>query len=78
FKELILTGAKKYTLQAGKTQKVTDQLYANGSSCYKLEMVSSVAGTKAILNVLAGSASFDFANVKDINASGIALHFGAK
>ncbi|UKB83037.1 hypothetical protein LF887_18780 [Chryseobacterium sp. MEBOG06] len=78
FKELILTGAKKYTLQAGKTQKVTEQLYANGSACYKLEMVSSVPGTKALLNVEAGASSFDFANIKDIDASGIPLHFGAK
>ncbi len=78
FKELILTGAKKYTLQAGKTQTVTEQLYANGSACYKLEMVSSVPGTRALLNVQAGASSFDFANIKDINASGIPLHFGSK
>ncbi|WP_131327936.1 hypothetical protein [Chryseobacterium vrystaatense] len=77
-KELVLTGAKKYTLQAGKIQKITDKLYANGSSCYKLEMVSSVPGAKALLNVMAGATNFDFANIKDINSSGIPLHFGSK
>lgn len=77
-KELILTAGKNYTLEVGKTQTVTDQLYASGNSCFVLFLKSSVPGTKANLNVMGGSTGFDFANVKDINASGETLNFGSK
>ncbi|UKB83032.1 hypothetical protein LF887_18755 [Chryseobacterium sp. MEBOG06] len=77
-KELILTAGKTYILDAGNTQTVTDKLYASGNSCFILFLKSSVPGTKANLNVMGGSTGFDFANVKDINASGETLNFGSK
>ncbi|WP_300686366.1 hypothetical protein [Chryseobacterium sp.] len=77
-KELTLTAGKTYTLDTGSTQTITDQLYASGNSCFVLFLKSSEDGTKANLNVMGGSTSFDFANVRDINASGEPLSFGSK
>ncbi|KFF24583.1 hypothetical protein [Chryseobacterium vrystaatense] len=77
-KELILTAGKTYTLDAGSTQTVTDQLYASGNSCFILFLKSSATGTKANLNIMADFVNFDFVNAKDINASGKVLNFGSK
>lgn len=77
-KELILMAGRTYALESGKTQTVTDHLYASGNSCFILFLKSSTGGIQANLNVQTPSSNFDFANVKDINASGEPLHFGSK
>ncbi len=78
FNELILLSNKTYQLEANKTQTVNVNLTMSGTPCDVLPIRSVTSGTRANLNVLAGTTNFNFVNIKDINASGLALHFGAQ
>lgn len=78
FDKLLLLGNKVYKLQAGKTQTVKTNLTMSGTPCDVLFVQSATAGTKANLNVLAGNTVFNFVNMRDINASGLALDFKAQ
>lgn len=78
FDTLLLRFGSTYTLQSGSTQKVNSFLDANGNPCFILYLVSSLAGSQANLCVVSGPTAFNFANVKDINASCQALSFSDK
>ncbi|MCX2575631.1 beta strand repeat-containing protein [Pedobacter sandarakinus] len=63
------------TLTAGSTQTVDNMLYLSGTPCQFNRIYSSIVGTSANLNVLAGNDKFDFVYVRNINASGVTLSF---
>ena len=74
FDTLLLSAGKTYTLQAALTQTVTQKLYTSGNPCFILFLKSSLPGTRANLNVMAGSVNYDFVDTKDINAAGLAFN----
>lgn len=74
-KNLEFSSGKSYTLDASKTQTV-ENLILGGTPCDVTFVQSSVAGTRANVNVTGTITNFNFGNLKDINASGQLLHFG--
>jgi hypothetical protein len=77
FKQLILTAGNTYQLQNGNTQTISGQLYASGNPCYILYLKSTTSGSQANLCINAGTTTFDYANVRDINATCQPLNFEA-
>src|SRR5690606_17984891 len=80
FDTLVFSAGKTYTLTANRTQTVNNRLYASGNPCFLVTLRSSIAGTASALNVLGGSVFNNYANIRDINASGSyqILEFGAQ
>ena len=74
FKDLVLTAGKTYTLQNATTQTI-ENWTLGGTPCDVTFVQSSVAGTRANVNVTGTVTNFNFGNLKDINASGKSLHF---
>src|SRR5690554_5423627 len=67
---LILSAGKTYDFYSNSTQTINNKLYASGNPCFVLFMKSTTSGTQANINVLGGSVDFNYAVLKDINASG--------
>lgn len=78
FNELSLLTNKKIVLGAFYTQTIKTNLNMSGTTCDILPIESSSANNRAKLNVLAGNTSFNFINMKDVDAIGLTLHFGAQ
>ncbi|SKB75277.1 hypothetical protein SAMN05660477_01021 [Soonwooa buanensis] len=74
FKNLEFSSGKSYTLDASKTQTI-ENLILGGTPCDVTFMQSSIPGTHANVNITGTTTKFNFGNLKDINASGKALHF---
>ena len=77
FKELVFNAGKTYTLQANKTQ-TTQSWILGGTPCAVTFVQNSTTGLRANINVTGGNTNFNFGNLKEINASGQTLHFGAQ
>ncbi|SHL87986.1 Ig-like domain-containing protein [Chryseobacterium polytrichastri] len=77
FEELFFGTGKSYVLERNTTQKITNWVLS-GTPCSITFIESSMAGTRANVNITAGNTSFNFANIKDLNASGLPLQFGDK
>ena len=74
FKDVVFTAGKTYNLGANTTQTI-ENLTLGGTPCDVTFVQSSVAGTRANVNVTGTVTNFNFGNLKDINASGKPLHF---
>lgn len=74
-KNLEFSSGKSYTLDTSKTQTI-ENLILGGTPCNVTFVQSSVAGTRANVNVTGSVTTFNFGNLKDIYASGQLLHFG--
>ena len=75
FKNLIFSAGKTYNLQNDTTQTI-ENLTLGGTPCDVTSVKSNITGTKANINLTGDVTNFNFGNLKDINASGKALHFG--
>ncbi|MGU3377050.1 Ig-like domain-containing protein [Chryseobacterium sp. M5A1_1a] len=75
FGELFLGTGKTYTFSNNSTQTIAN-LIVSGTPCSITFIQSGSIGTRANINVTAGSTDFNFVNIRDINASGLPLHFG--
>lgn len=80
FNELRMYSSVRYSLEAGKTQTIKNNLAMGGTPCAMVEIASSgnAAGVKANIDVKDGRTSFNFVDLKSVNASGLSLHFGSK
>ncbi|MBL7704500.1 MAG: T9SS type A sorting domain-containing protein [Taibaiella sp.] len=77
YENLQLTAGKTYSFKAGSTQTINQNLYAAGNPCFILTLKSLTDGSATNICVNAGNTDFDFANVRDLNASCQTLSFGA-
>ncbi len=77
FNTLEFSAGKTYSLESGVTQTINNWIMG-GTPCEVTQIQSTTAGTRANVNITGSNTTFDFANIKDINASGAALHFGSK
>jgi gliding motility-associated-like protein len=64
-----------YQLEAGKTVTVEAQLQMSGNNCSTVQLRSTMIGEPANISIKAGSTTYNFITVRDINASGLPLTF---
>ena len=74
FKDLFFAAGKTYILGDRTTQTI-ENLTLGGTPCDVTFVQSSVAGTRANMNITGSTTEFNFGNLKDINASGKQIHF---
>ncbi len=69
FDTLVLSSGKTYQFESGSEQIIHDRLYASGTPCEVIFVSSTINGSPAFLTVQGGDRTYDYARVKDINAS---------